>query len=125
LESRNVPKHDVLVAGFPCQPYSIAGLRKGLKDERGTVFMEILRILGDKKPKAFLLENVKGIMAHDKGATFKYMVSLLEELGYNLRFQVLTAWSTQMCLRTVNEFLSWVSATRRQPQHLFSPRKLN
>jgi DNA (cytosine-5)-methyltransferase 1 len=91
LESRNVPKHDVLVAGFPCQPYSIAGLRKGLKDERGTVFMEILRILGDKKPKAFLLENVKGIMAHDKGATFKYMVSLLEELGYNLRFQVLNS----------------------------------
>jgi DNA (cytosine-5)-methyltransferase 1 len=91
LESKDVPSHDVLVAGFPCQPYSIAGLRKGLKDERGTVFMEILRILADKKPKAFLLENVKGIMAHDKGATFQYMVSLLEELGYNLRFQVLNS----------------------------------
>ena len=70
LQSKKVPKHDVLIAGFPCQPYSIAGLRKGLLDERGTVFMEIIRLLKDKKPKAFLLENVKGIMAHDKGATF-------------------------------------------------------
>ncbi len=91
LESKDVPTHDVLVAGFPCQPYSLAGLRKGLKDERGMVFMEILRILADKRPKAFLLENVKGIMAHDKGATFQYMVSLLEGLGYNLRFQVLNS----------------------------------
>ena len=59
------PSHDILVAGFPCQPYSIAGLRKGLKDERGgDVFLAILRILKEKTPKAFLLENVKGMLNH-------------------------------------------------------------
>jgi DNA (cytosine-5)-methyltransferase 1 len=91
IESSDVPKHDVLVAGFPCQPYSIAGLRKGLKDERGTVFMEIIRILEDKKPKAILLENVKGILAHDKGATLEYMVSLIEKIGYHVKFQTLNS----------------------------------
>jgi DNA (cytosine-5)-methyltransferase 1 len=91
LPSESILDHDVLVAGFPCQPYSIAGLRKGLQDERGTVFMEIIRILRDKQPKAFLLENVKGIMAHDKGATFGYMLSLLENLGYSMRYQVLNS----------------------------------
>ena len=91
VKSSEVPKHDVLVAGFPCQPYSIAGLRKGLKDDRGTVFMEIIRILRDKKPTAFLLENVKGILAHDKGRTFEYMVNLLEDLGYHVRYQTLNS----------------------------------
>lgn len=91
IKSSEIPKHDVLVAGFPCQPYSIAGLRKGLKDERGTVFMEIIRILADKKPKAILLENVKGILAHDKGATFSYMVSLIEEIGYHVKYQTLNS----------------------------------
>jgi len=91
LKSNEIPKHDVLVAGFPCQPYSIAGLRKGLQDDRGAVFMEIIRILKDKKPKSFLLENVKGIMAHDKGATFDYMLSLLEGIGYHMRYQVLNS----------------------------------
>lgn len=91
IKSVEIPKHDVLVAGFPCQPYSIAGLRKGLKDERGTVFMEIIRILKDKRPKAILLENVKGILAHDKGETFKYIVSLIERLGYSVKFQTLNS----------------------------------
>lgn len=91
VKSSDVPKHDVLVAGFPCQPYSIAGLRKGLKDERGTVFMEIIRILEDKKPKAILLENVKGILTHDKGATLKYMLSLIEKIGYHVKFQTLNS----------------------------------
>ena len=91
IKSSDVPKHDVLIAGFPCQPYSIAGLRKGLKDERGTVFMEIIRILKDKKPKAILLENVKGILAHDKGRTFEYMVSLIEDLGYHVKHQTLNS----------------------------------
>lgn len=91
IKSTDVPKHDVLVAGFPCQPYSIAGLRKGLKDDRGTIFMEIIRILKDKKPKAILLENVKGILAHDQGRTFEYMVSLIEDLGYHVKYQTLNS----------------------------------
>ena len=91
IKSSDVPKHDVLIAGFPCQPYSIAGLRKGLKDERGTVFMEIIRILKDKKPKVILLENVKGILAHDRGRTFEYIVSLIEDLGYHVKYQTLNS----------------------------------
>lgn len=91
LPSSAILDHEVLVAGFPCQPYSIAGLRRGLQDERGSVFMEIIRILRDKQPKAFLLENVKGILAHDKGATFAYMLSLIESLGYTMRYQVLNS----------------------------------
>lgn len=91
IKSESIPKHDVLVAGFPCQPYSIAGIRRGLKDERGIVFMEIIRILKDKKPKAFLLENVKGILAHDQGRTFQYIVSLIKELGYHLKYETLNS----------------------------------
>lgn len=89
LKSKSVPNHDIMIAGFPCQPYSIAGLRKGLLDDRGKVFNDILRILKDKKPSAFLLENVKGIVAHENGETFKYLLSRLEKLGYNLTFSTL------------------------------------
>ena len=77
---------DVLVAGFPCQPYSLAGLRKGLKDDRGgEIFKGLLRILKTAKPKVFLLENVKGIRSHDGGETFSYMLNELEKCGYALR----------------------------------------
>jgi len=82
---QKVPKHNILIAGFPCQPYSIAGLRKGLKDERGgDIFKAILRILVDTSPDAFLLENVKGIMNHENGETFKYMIHSLEKCGYHI-----------------------------------------
>lgn len=92
LESKDVPDHNVLVAGFPCQPYSIAGLRKGLKDERGgDIFLAILRILKDKKPDAFLLENVKGMLNHDNGDTFKFMVKSLEDCGYKVTKEVLNS----------------------------------
>ena len=86
-----IPKHDVLIAGFPCQPYSIAGLRKGLKDERGEIFIEIIRILKTSKPKAFLLENVKGILAHDSGATFNYLIEILEKAGYKTKWDILNS----------------------------------
>jgi DNA (cytosine-5)-methyltransferase 1 len=81
-----------LVAGFPCQPYSIAGLRKGLQDDRGgEIFIALLRLLKSVKPKSFLLENVKGIVSHDGGATFRYMVSAIEKQGYFVRFQTLNS----------------------------------
>jgi DNA (cytosine-5)-methyltransferase 1 len=92
LKSEDVPAHDVLIAGFPCQPYSIAGLRKGLQDERGgDIFKAILRILRDKKPAVFLLENVKGILAHDKGQTFEYMFSQLQSCGYFVKYHTLNS----------------------------------
>ena len=91
IRNKDIPNHDVLVAGFPCQPYSIAGLRKGLADERGEVFMEVVRILKNKKPAAFLLENVKGILAHDRGKTFAYLISILEEVGYSTKYAILNS----------------------------------
>ena len=92
LESKDVPDHNILIAGFPCQPYSIAGLRKGLKDERGgDIFLAILRILKDKKPDAFLLENVKGMLNHDNGETFNFMLKSLKDCGYHVAKQVLNS----------------------------------
>jgi len=90
-DAKNLPKHDILLAGFPCQPYSIAGLRKGLKDERGQVFLEIIRILKSSKPQAFLLENVKGMRSHDGGRTFQYMCDQLESCGYYIQFETLNS----------------------------------
>lgn len=77
---------DVLVAGFPCQPYSIAGLRQGLRDEkgRGQVFVSMLEVLKTVQPKAFLLENVKGLKSHDNGETIKFMVKKLEDCNYSV-----------------------------------------
>jgi DNA (cytosine-5)-methyltransferase 1 len=86
LPKSKIPQHDVLVAGFPCQPYSIAGLRQGLDDEkgRGQVFLSILDILKKAQPKAFLLENVKGMLSHDAGDTVKYMCGELAKKGYKV-----------------------------------------
>jgi DNA (cytosine-5)-methyltransferase 1 len=82
----------VIVAGFPCQPYSIAGLRKGLEDDRGgEIFKSLLRLLREAKPKSFLLENVKGIKSHDGGATFKYMLEELSQQGYHLKHETLNS----------------------------------
>lgn len=83
MSPRDIPHFDLLVAGFPCQPYSIAGLRQGLDDEkgRGQVFLSILEILRKVRPKAFLLENVKGMLSHDAGKTIHYMCEQLRHLG--------------------------------------------
>ena len=91
LKNKSVPTHDILIAGFPCQPYSIAGLRKGMVDARGMVFNDIVRILKAKKPEVFLLENVKGMLAHDSGETFKYMLERLEKCGYYIKYQTLNS----------------------------------
>ena len=83
-EIKSIPKHDVLLAGFPCQPYSIAGLRKGLNDTRGgDVFTAILNILNVSNPNAFLLENVKNMKSHDNGKTLQYMMNELQNCGYH------------------------------------------
>ena len=92
IDEKDIPKHDLLVGGFPCQAFSQAGLKKGFKDTRGTMFFEIQRILDYHKPKALLLENVKGLRGHDKGKTFKVIISILNELGYQtLESKVLNA----------------------------------
>jgi DNA (cytosine-5)-methyltransferase 1 len=92
VSSLELPDHDVLLAGFPCQPFSIIGDLQGFLDTtRGTLFFEIARILRDKKPRAFVLENVKQLVGHDKGRTMKVIMSTLEELGYVCDYKVLNA----------------------------------
>jgi DNA (cytosine-5)-methyltransferase 1 len=86
-----IPDCELLVGGFPCQPFSIAGHRRGFEDTRGTLFFEITRILKGKRPKYLLLENVKGLLSHDSGWTFKRIIQTLDELGYDLQWQVLNS----------------------------------
>ncbi|MFW5887735.1 MAG: DNA (cytosine-5-)-methyltransferase [Bacteriovoracia bacterium] len=98
INEKNIPDHDVLVAGFPCQPFSIAGVSKknslgrkhGFLDEtQGTLFFDIARILKEKRPKSFLLENVKNLVSHDKGRTFSVISKTLELLNYKIFYKVL------------------------------------
>jgi len=91
IESNNIPDHDLLLGGFPCQSFSVAGKRGGFNDTRGTLFFEIARILKDKRPTYLLLENVKGLLSHDNGRTFQTIMRTLDELGYDLQWQVLNS----------------------------------
>jgi len=91
IASATIPDHDILTGGFPCQAFSIAGLRKGLNDPRGNLFLEIVRILKDKQPKAFLLENVKNLLSHDKGQAYIFIKEKLAEVGYGVTEKVLNA----------------------------------
>ena len=91
IPSSAIPRHDILLAGFPCQPFSHAGLKKGFMDTRGTLFFDVARIINDKKPALVLLENVKGFTSHDKGRTFETVLATLDELGYNTFSKVLNA----------------------------------
>jgi DNA (cytosine-5)-methyltransferase 1 len=91
LETREIPRIDVLTGGFPCQAFSVAGYRKGFKDPRGNVFWEIVRILDEKKPSIVFLENVKNLTGHDGGKTFEVVVNALEELGYHVSYKVMNA----------------------------------
>ena len=85
IDENDIPEHDILVAGFPCQAFSQAGKKLGFEDDRGTLFFEIKRILKAKKPKAFLLENVKNLTSHNKGKTFSFIISELEKLNYEVK----------------------------------------
>jgi len=92
ITSSEIPNHDLLLAGFPCQPFSQAGLKKGFADTRGTLFFDIERILKYKKPKAFLLENVKQLKSHDHGKTLTTILEHLNTIGYkNTKYELLKA----------------------------------
>lgn len=91
INSDSIPKHDVLLAGFPCQAFSIIGKMKGFADTRGTMFFEVARILQHHQPKAILLENVKQLVSHDGGKTFKVILETLAELGYSVKWKILNA----------------------------------
>ncbi len=85
----NLPEHDIFCAGFPCQPFSLAGNRLGLQDSRGTVIEHIARLLKESQPRYFLLENVKNILKTNNGADFKYIIQILKNAGYNVYTDVL------------------------------------
>lgn len=91
VDAKFIPDHDILFAGFPCQPFSIIGNRLGFDDIRGTLFFEIVRILEEKKPRAFILENVKQLYTHNKGHTLETIMKNLKNLGYNVQCKVLNA----------------------------------
>lgn len=91
VETSELPDFDLLVGGFPCQAFSIAGKRKGFEDTRGTLFFEIARIIKDKRPRYFLLENVKGLLNHDTGKTFQTILATINELGYECEWQILNS----------------------------------
>lgn len=89
IDASEIPDFDYLLAGFPCQAFSSAGNRLGFEDTRGTLFFDVARILKEKKPKGFILENVEGLTTHDNGKTFSTIISVLEELGYKTSYKVL------------------------------------
>ena len=98
IDAKDIPDHDILLAGFPCQPFSVAGLAKrkalgmktGFEDEtKGTMFFEICRILKEKRPRAFMLENVKNLIHHDRGRTFRTILESLDRLNYEVFYTVL------------------------------------
>lgn len=91
LETKEIPKIDVLTGGFPCQAFSVAGYRKGFRDPRGNVFWEIIRILEAKKPEVVFLENVKNLGNHDQGKTFRTILNALKSVGYGIKYQIFNA----------------------------------
>lgn len=93
INTNDLPDFDILCAGFPCQSFSIAGQHRGFEDERGELFFEIVRILKDKRPRCFILENVKNLLSHNNGETFQTILKSLADLGYILQWQVINSKS--------------------------------
>lgn len=91
VNTKDIPKFDILCAGFPCQAFSSVGLLQGFEDPRGNLFFEVIRVVKDKKPRVVFLENVANLINHDDGNTFKVIKGMLEELGYNVQFQIMNA----------------------------------
>ena len=89
IQVENIPKHDILCGGFPCQPFSIAGKQEGFNDERSNVFWKILEILKYHKPETIILENVKNLTSHDNGNTYKVILENLTQIGYHIKSQIL------------------------------------
>ena len=91
LDEKKVPAHDIMTAGFPCQPFSIGGYRRGFDDTRGTLFFDVLRILRHHGPKVFILENVKQLQGHQQGKTLQVILDTLQDLDYYTDYRVLNA----------------------------------
>ena len=91
VDEKEIPKHDILLAGFPCQAFSLAGRQKGFEDARGTLFFDVARIVKYHKPKVVFCENVKNLVNDDRGRTFRVIKNILDELGYRVFYKVLNS----------------------------------
>lgn len=91
IDEKTIPEHDILLAGFPCQAFSLAGQKKGFEDARGTLFFDVARIVKYHKPKVVFCENVKNLVNHDRGRTFRVIKNILEELGYRVFYKILNS----------------------------------
>ena len=91
INENELPNFDLLVGGFPCQAFSVAGKQRGFNDTRGTLFFDVARILKHKKPKHFILENVRGLLSHDSGRTFQTILKVLSDIGYLVQWEVLNS----------------------------------
>ena len=91
IKEKDIPKHDIICAGFPCQAFSISGKQLGFNDTRGTLFFDIVRIAEYHNPKVLFLENVKNLASHDNGKTLQIILSTLDNIGYDVKYQVLNA----------------------------------
>ena len=91
VDEKEIPEHDILLAGFPCQAFSLAGRQKGFEDARGTLFFDVARIVKYHKPKVVFCENVKNLVNHDRGRTFRIIKDILDELGYQVFYKVLNS----------------------------------
>ena len=91
INEKEIPDHDILCGGFPCQSFSIAGKRKGFDDIRGTLFFDVARILKEKKPKYVLLENVKNLVSHNNSSTIKTILNTLNDIGYTIDFTIINS----------------------------------
>jgi len=91
IDTKDIQEFDILCAGFPCQSFSIVGNRMGFEDKRGNLFFEIIRLAKEKRPSILLLENVKGLLSHEKGETFRIMLQTLDECGYDVSWQLLNS----------------------------------
>ncbi|WP_052664020.1 DNA (cytosine-5-)-methyltransferase [Mycoplasmoides alvi] len=91
IDPKKLPDFDLMIAGFPCQSFSIVGKRKGLNDNRGKIIFNLVEILKIKKPKYFIFENVKGLVNHDKGKTIQKILNVLKKVGYNVEYKILNS----------------------------------
>ena len=101
IDEATLPDFDILTAGFPCQSFSIAGYQKGFNDDRGNLFFETLRFINAKKPRAFLLENVKNLVSHDHGKTFRIIMESLKNSGCLIKYRC----NMGIYLKTVNGYI--------------------
>lgn len=114
-EIKNIPPFDFLLAGFPCQPFSYAGKRRGFGDTRGTLFFEIEKILSKNKPKAFLLENVRGLTTHDGGKTFQTILHTLNELGYGVTYRLLNSSTFGVPQNRIRVYILGILGAKQEP----------